>query len=357
MLRSPSCPWPLASVDLDARAALVDRLRSKLGANLAGARGAGGRLGLVLSRQTHLAASAERYIPHRPIDAGSWAAYLPFLAVIVLLLLLWWKRGWWSHPFFFAFAYFLLALSRRWDFPTTYFRYSPVFDHFQYLASMGPLALVGAGLARGEDFFIPSRSYLRSSFCAGLLLILGLLSWQRAWVFESQETLWADTLSKNPECWLAHNYLGAALAAGGQMEEAIAEYQKAVRINPNFAEGRNNLGDALYKNGQLDESMAEYEKVIAMAPNFAEAHYNLANALVKKGQVDEAIAQYQQALQIRPNYVQAHNNLGIVLCQKGRFDEGMAHLEQALRLKPGDGAMRQNLAKAQAAAGQVHGSK
>ena len=84
---------------------------------------------------------------------------------------------------------------------------------------MGPLALAGAGMARLSDFVIPRRPWLQSSLGAGLLLILGMSSWQRAWVYESQETLWTDTLAKNPNCWVGHNNLGYALftkGAGGR---------------------------------------------------------------------------------------------------------------------------------------------
>ena len=85
--------------------------------------------------------------------------------------------------------------------------------------------------------------------CAGLLLILGMLSWQRAWAYESEETLWTDTLAKNPNCWVGHNNLGNVLLQKGRVDEAMAQFQKALEINPNYAEAHNNLGNALLTKG------------------------------------------------------------------------------------------------------------
>ncbi len=102
--------------------------------------------------------------PRWQIDAGQWVSYLPLLAVIIVLFILWLKRESWSRPWFFVFAYFLVALLPVLGLvDNSIFRYSLVVDHFQYLASMGPLALAGAGLVRLADFVIPGRPWLQSS--------------------------------------------------------------------------------------------------------------------------------------------------------------------------------------------------
>ena len=129
--------------------------------------------------------------PRWQIDAAQWTSYLPLLAVIVVLFVFWLKRssGWGSC--FFAFAYFLVALLPALGLAdNTIFRYSLVFDHFQYLAGMSVLALAGAGMVRLADAVIPGKIWLQSILAAVLLLTLGIVSWQRAWVYESQETLW-----------------------------------------------------------------------------------------------------------------------------------------------------------------------
>jgi tetratricopeptide (TPR) repeat protein len=316
--------------------------------------------------------------PRWHIDAGQWTSYLPLLAAMIVLFILWLKRESWSRPWFFVFAYFLVAL-----FPAlglvdnTIFRFSLVFDHLQYLAGMGPLALAGAGMVEFAKFVIPKKPWMQSILGGGVLLILGLLSWQRAWAFESEETLWTDALVQNPSSWVGQNNLGLALLQSGKPDEAVAHYQKALEINPNYAEAHNNigvvlcqkgqvdeamvqfqkaleikpdyaeahinLGNALFQKGRVDEAVAQFQKALEINPNNAEAHYNLGVALIQRGQVDEAIAEYQKALEINPNYVEAHYNLGVVLCQKGRVDEAMAQFQKALEINPNYADAHNNL--------------
>src|SRR5271165_7066186 len=199
--------------------------------------------------------------------------------MIVILFIFWLKRALWSRACFFAFAYFIAALLPVLGLiDNPIFRFSLVFDHFQYLGSIGPLALAGTGLAWFADFIIPKKPWLQSTLCAGLLLILGMASWQRTWAYESQETLWTDTLAKNANSWLGHCNLGLALFQKGQLDDALAQYEKAVEIDPNNAAAHINLGNAFFQKQQLDEAVAQFQKAVEINPNDAEAQYDLGNA-------------------------------------------------------------------------------
>jgi len=292
--------------------------------------------------------------PRWKIDAGQVVSYLPLLAVIVVLFILWLKRDSWLRPCFFIFAYFLAALLPVLGLiDNPIFHYSLVFDHFQYLASMGPLALAGAGIVRLSDFVNPGKSWLLSSLCAGLLLILGLLSWQRAWVYESHETLWTDALAKNPNCWVGHGNLGEAFFQKGQVDKAVAQFKTALEINSNYADAYNNLGAALAQKGQVDEAIAQFQKALRINPNYVNAHSNLGVAFIQKGRVDEAMAQFRRALEINPNDAEAHSNLGAAFFQKGWVDEAMTQYQKALGINPNDGKAHYNLGFALVQRGQV----
>jgi tetratricopeptide (TPR) repeat protein len=228
------------------------------------------------------------------------------------------------------------------------FSFSLVFDHLQYLASMGPLALAGAGLARFSDIVIPKRPLLQSGLCAGLLLFLGMASWQRTGVYESQETLWTDTLAKNPNCWVGQYNLGIVFLQKGQVDKALEDFQNAVEINPNYLEAHSNLGLALLQEGQMDEAVAHFKKASEIAPNSLTTHYNLGVALFKNGELDEAVAQYRKALEINPNSLETHYNLGLILFKKSQLDEAITQFLEVLRLKPGFSPAQDYLARAQA---------
>ena len=102
--------------------------------------------------------------PRWEIDASLWVSYVPLSAAIIVLFFLWHERKSWSRPYLFALAYFLAALLPVLGLVNHFFlRYSFVADHLQYLASMGPLALVGAALARLSNLEIPGKPWLKSA--------------------------------------------------------------------------------------------------------------------------------------------------------------------------------------------------
>jgi len=273
--------------------------------------------------------------PRWKIDAGEWISYMPLLAVIVVLFILWLKRDSWSRPWFFVFTYFLAALLPVLGLvDNTIFRYSLVFDHLQYLASMGPLALAGAGIVRLSDFVIPEKLWLRIALCAGLLLTLGLLSWQRAWAYESEETLWTDALAKNPNCWVGYNNLGIALCQNGQADEAKAQFKTALELNPNYADAYYNLGLALVQKRRVDEAIAYYQKALEINPSLPGVHNNLGNALFQEERVDEAMAQYQKAFGINPVEANAFINLGLAKEVQGDLDGALLNFRRFGELAP-----------------------
>ncbi len=282
--------------------------------------------------------------PRWEIDASQAESYLPLAAVGVTLLVLWSKRKGWGRPGFLAWAYFLIALLPVLGLLDHFFlRYSFVGDHFQYLASMGPLALAGAGLSAGLDLAAKGDRFVKPVVCGMLVVVLGGLTWERTCVFRDDETLWHDTLAKNPACWLAHNNLGNVLSKQGQTEEAIRQYQEALRLKPDYADAHNNLGAVLGKQGQRDEAINQFREAIRLRPDHADAHNNLGVALGQKGRIDEAICQFQAAVRLKPGHADAHNNLGVALSTKGQTEEAVSQFQEALKLKPEYASARKNL--------------
>jgi len=283
--------------------------------------------------------------PRWQINAGLGISYLPLLAVIAILLFLWFKRtSWWGRSFFFAFSYFLIGLSLFLTLiDQSFWQFSFVEDHLQFLAGMGPLAMVGMSLALFSNVILPERRWLQGFFGAVLLLVLGLWSWKRAWVYQSDETLWGDALAKNPNCWVAYSNIGTVFAQRGQIHQAMAYYQKALEINPNYADAHNNFGAMLAQNGRLDEAMSQYRKAIDINPDHADAHNNLGALFMQQGKVDEALIQYKKALQINSNYIDAYNNLGLAFVKKGQLNEAIAQYQNALKVDPGNADVHNNL--------------
>ena len=291
--------------------------------------------------------------PRWQINAGEVTAYLPILAAMIGLLWLWLKRSTSMRPVAFAAAYFVISLFPVLSFFSVYFfRYSLVSDHFQYLASIGPIALVAAGITKAFAD-LEWKPVIRGAAYGALLIVLGFLSWRQTGDYTDVLTLYNNTLQKNPGCWMAHYNLGIALRAKGEIDEAIIHYRKAVALRPEYAEAHYNLGHLLVEKREFAEAIVHYEKALAVNPDDAEAHNNLGATLSRIGRTEEAIFQYRKALAIRSDYPDASSNLAQALFREGRTEEAITCYEQALQLRPNDPALRTDLGNAFALSGRL----
>ncbi len=318
--------------------------------------------------------------PRWEIDASRPLAFGAAAAVLLAGAGLWWGRRGRLRPVLFAGAYFVALLFPVLGFFSVYFfRYSFVGDHFQYLASMGPLALAGAAL---------TRALPRAAPAAGAILLagLGLATAVHARVFLHNEALWRDTVAKNPAATMAWLNLADTLSQEGRYEEATATYRQALALKPADPYGQNDLGNVLTLLGRAGEALAHFERALALKPEFPEAWSNYGNALRLLGRSDDAIAAFRRALAIQPRFVEARNNLGAELAERGRaaeaetelravlavnpnhagahdnlggvlrslgrFDEALRSHREALRLKPGFAEAEANLARTLVAAGR-----
>ena len=154
----------------------------------------------------------------------------------------------------------------------------------------------------------------------------------------------SKALEIQPDDAEIHYNLGVALFVKGDLEEAIAQYQTALAIAPDNAVFHNNLGTALYAKGAVDEAIAQFQESSKLQPGYADAHYNLGNALLRLGKLDEAIAQYRRTLEINPGHEEAHYNLGVALFLKGNLAEAIAQYQKVLEINPGQVNAQNNLA-------------
>lgn len=101
------------------------------------------------------------------------------------------------------------------------------------------------------------------------------------------------------------------------MAEAGAQYEPALRINPQLSVTHNHLGVLLFRLGDAFGAVCEYQLVIAGRPGYDEAHYNLAVALASRGSMEEAEKSLEGAIRYAPDYFEAHLKLGQILAARG----------------------------------------
>ncbi len=164
---------------------------------------------------------------------------------------------------------------------------------------------------------------------------------------------WQAAIELEPDDAKTYRNLGTAYLKQGKYEEAAAAYEKAIELDPDFGEAYGDLVAAYVGLGRLAEAIAVGEKAIELAPDYAMAHNNLGIAYDKQGRPDEAIAEYQAAIRLDPNDALAHNNLGIAYADQGRLDEAIAEYQEAIRLDPDYALAHNNLGNAYADQGRL----
>jgi Flp pilus assembly protein TadD len=292
--------------------------------------------------------------PKWSIDASRWVSYLPGALLFLCFLVFWRERRTWGRPLLFGLGYFVATLVPVLGFfDQGFYSYSLVADHWQYYSIVGVIALT---VAAGEEVFRrigDQHRWWGMAVAVGMLAMLGAATWQRGCVYASEETLWQDTVSKNPQAWRAYINLGAALKQAGKLEAAVGCFEQALRLQPDSAEAHNDLGDALRQQGQMPEAIRHFEQALRIRPQYAEPHGNLGNALAQLGRDQEAIRHFEQALQINPDFAEVHNNLGNALLRQGKIPEAIEHYQQALRIYPDFAEAHLNLAIALEKAGRA----
>lgn len=222
--------------------------------------------------------------------------------------------------------------------------YSWVWDHWQYLADLAPLALVAAALTRGWERLAVPRPAAGPALAAALALLLGALTWRHGAMFGDNETLFRTTIARNPAAWMAYNNLGSELTRAGRHEEAVPLFEKAVSLDPGNPALFNNLGMSLARAGDFERGLALLEEAVRIDPKVARIECNLGLALGLAGRPADALPHLRRAIELAPRLTEAHTGLGVALSQLGRHEEAIPVLRRALAINPRDAEALRDLA-------------
>jgi protein O-mannosyl-transferase len=205
-------------------------------------------------------------------------------------------------------------------------------DRYTYLPQIGLYVLLVWAIADA----LASELQCRILALAGCAVVIAL-AWCahiQASYWRNGESLWRHTLGVTPRNFFAHDGLGQFLLNHGRVDEAIDQFEAALKIAPDFDRAETNLMAALTKKGSTDDTIARLQTLVRQYPNDAQGYYSLGNALLKKGDSQDAMAAYEKALAIQASYPAAHYNIGIALDQNGRIDEAIGHYQQAVKEDP-----------------------
>ncbi len=248
------------------------------------------------------------------------------LAVVVLAL----KH---SKTLFFGVAFFVINIALMLQVVPAGTAFTA--DRFSYIPSVGFFFLIGMGYHPAATDNPGLARPLQLALLAYVAL-LGGLTFQRAQVWRDSLSLWNDVLGKYPDVPFALNNRGIARNASGDVEGAVADYQRAIRLQPDYSKPYENRGNARLALGRYREAIADYDAAIRLDPSQATSYYNRGLARDYLGDPASAIPDYDEALRLAPGLVEAYYSRGGARANTGDLPGAIDDYSQALRLDPDD---------------------
>jgi protein O-mannosyl-transferase len=158
-----------------------------------------------------------------------------------------------------------------------------------------------------EKFSLPKP--LTASIATLIICILSLVSYRQVQHWKNSVTLFTHATAVTKNNFIAYFNLGDALHSQGELSAAIANYGKALLIEPDDVNTRSHLGLALLRAGEFDTAIFHLKKAVSLKPDHIEALNNLGIACYKKGENQKAVFYFREALKIDPGHKHAKSNL------------------------------------------------
>jgi tetratricopeptide (TPR) repeat protein len=221
-----------------------------------------------------------------------------------------------------------------------------IFEHRVYLPSVGFfIALVTFILlvARRMKALFPAPERAVVILLTAVVLIFSGVAYARNNLWTDRVRLWEDIVKKSPQKVRPHNFLGKYYEQQGRLEEAMEQFNIAIRLGPDDLWSRANLGAAYEKLGRFEDAKREYLAAIRVNPKFVATHNNLGVLYGKQGQMEKAMEEFDTALKLDHTFAEAHNNKGMVYERLGQFEKAAGEYRSAIASDPGFTLARHNL--------------
>ena len=206
-----------------------------------------------------------------------------------------------------------------------------IFEHRTYLPSFGFFFILSS--------VISGLLWNRYKFLAIIILLMitgsgSLLTYERNKAWKDDLSLWNDNVLKAPNLVRPVSNRGAAYAELGLWDNAIADCNSAIRINPDFPAAYLTRGFAFDNLNQPDKAMADYSKAISINSDYAEAYSDRGAMYAKLGQWDNAIADYSRVIEINPEAVRAYISRATAYENTGQWDKATDDYTSAIGINP-----------------------
>jgi tetratricopeptide (TPR) repeat protein len=191
-----------------------------------------------------------------------------------------------------------------------YLRYAFVADHFQYLSSLGPIALLCCGGA-----FLMRKVPACAGVAASLTIMLAIVTWNRASIYQDLEGLWRATIATEPDAWLAQGNLGNLLDRKNGLGAGIEHHRRAIAIYPDAFEANNAVGNDHARRGEFAAAKLLFDRAMQVRPDDPLTFNNLGAMHGMQRNYKDALRWFEEGHQRAPNNRDLLRNMAVVLSQ------------------------------------------
>ena len=138
----------------------------------------------------------------------------------------------------------------------------------------------------------------------------------------------------NPQYAKAYNNRGSVYANQKKWELALADYNKAIAINSDEELAYHNRGLIYAKVEKWELALADFNKAIQINPQYAQAYHNRGNVYANQKKWELALADFNKAIQINPQYAQAYHNRGNVYANQKKWELALTDYNKAIQTNP-----------------------
>jgi tetratricopeptide (TPR) repeat protein len=282
-----------------------------------------------------------------PLEHPTLLQFLPWPMTAGAIYWFWINRTTWGRHALLGFGFFCLFIAPFLGVViASYMRLTWVMDHFVYIAIIGLIGLVVAGLEGLSRRYSRAGETLLCTAVAVSAVGLAISSHWYSGMFVDQTKLWNYAIVENPKAYTAYNNLGAIIIKDGQYEKALAAIDKAIEYYPDYFEAHYNRGLALQHLGRPDEALQEYRKATELSPASTQARLVYAGALEAGGDPFNAIHQYEFAAEENPDSAEIHAALGALLIRIGRIPDAAHEFSETVRIDPNSATSHNDLGNA-----------
>jgi protein O-mannosyl-transferase len=250
-------------------------------------------------------------------------SFIILLGLIILAIFLYKKHRMISFGIF----WFFLTLSVEASFiPIP----NLIFEHRTYLPSFGFFLILSSVI---YILLWKKYKYLAVSILIIIIISNSFMTYERNKIWKDDLSLWSDVVSKSPNKARPIVNLALAYANRGQINVALTDNSKAIKVSPNYSLAYYNRGLNYKELGKWDKSIADLSKAIQIDPKYVDAYFNRGVVYGSLGKWDKAIADYSMGIKIDPKNADLYSSRGIAYGNMGQWDKSIAEYSRAIEIE------------------------